>query len=89
MKLVVDDLPVKLISMNSTMMCNYIKFCANQLLVTLGCHIHCKIGNLLEWVEITSVQGETKTNIFIKHIVCCRILKVRSMCGQSQPNFHP
>ena len=49
MKLVADDLPVKLIGMNSTMMCNYTKFCANQLLVTLGCRIHCKIGNCLNW----------------------------------------
>jgi ribonucleotide reductase beta subunit family protein with ferritin-like domain len=29
MEFVIDDLPVKLIGMNSAMMCNYIKFCAD------------------------------------------------------------
>ena len=88
MEFVADDLPVKLIGMNSTMMCNYIKFCADRLLVALGCRIHYKIGNLLEWVEIISLRGETKTNFFEKRVVCCRILKVRSMPGQSRPKFH-
>ena len=37
MDFVVDAFPVKLIGMNSTMMCNYIKFCADQLLLCLGC----------------------------------------------------
>jgi len=32
MEFVVDALPVKLIGMNSSMMCDYIKFCANRLL---------------------------------------------------------
>ncbi len=35
---VADALPVKLIGMNSTMMCNYIKFCADRLLLCLGCN---------------------------------------------------
>jgi ribonucleoside-diphosphate reductase subunit M2 len=37
MEFVVDALPVELIGMNSIMMCNYIKFCANQLSIALGC----------------------------------------------------
>jgi hypothetical protein len=32
MEFVVDALPVELIGINSAMMCNYIKFFANQLL---------------------------------------------------------
>jgi ribonucleotide reductase beta subunit family protein with ferritin-like domain len=42
---VVNALPIELIGMNSIMMSNYIKFCANQLLITLGCNRYYKIGN--------------------------------------------
>ena len=38
MEFVADALPIELIGMNSTMMCNYIKFCANRLLFCLGCN---------------------------------------------------
>jgi ribonucleoside-diphosphate reductase subunit M2 len=64
MEFVVDALPVKLIGMNSLMMCNYIKFCADQLLVTLGCQRHYKIGNPFKWVGTISLQE--KTNFFEK-----------------------
>jgi ribonucleotide reductase beta subunit family protein with ferritin-like domain len=57
MEFVVDALPVKLIGMNSAMMCNYIKFCTDRLLVTLGCCRHCKTGNPFEWMEIKSLKG--------------------------------
>jgi ribonucleoside-diphosphate reductase subunit M2 len=36
MEFIVDTLPIKLIGMNLAMMCNYIKFCTNQLLLTLS-----------------------------------------------------
>jgi ribonucleoside-diphosphate reductase subunit M2 len=64
MEFVVDALPVKLIGMNLTMMCNYIKFCANQVLIALGCQSHYKIGNLFDWMEMISLQE--KTNFFDK-----------------------
>jgi ribonucleoside-diphosphate reductase subunit M2 len=64
MEFVVDALPVKLIGMNSTMMCNYIKFCADQLLLCLCCNQHFKIENPFEWMEMISLQG--KTNFFEK-----------------------
>jgi ribonucleoside-diphosphate reductase subunit M2 len=64
MEFVVDALPVELIGMNSTMMCNYIKFCADRLLVALGCRRHYKTGNPFEWMEMISLQG--KTNFFKK-----------------------
>jgi ribonucleoside-diphosphate reductase subunit M2 len=35
-----DTLPVELIGMNSGMMCNYIRFCADRLLLSLGCGRH-------------------------------------------------
>jgi ribonucleoside-diphosphate reductase subunit M2 len=59
MEFVVDALPVELIGMNSTMMCNYIKFCADRLLLCLGCDRHFKIGNPFEWMETISLQDKT------------------------------
>ena len=59
MEFVIDALPVELIGMNSGMMCNYIRFCADQLLLSLGCGRHYKIGNPLEWMETISLQGKT------------------------------
>jgi ribonucleoside-diphosphate reductase subunit M2 len=66
MEFVVDALPVKLIRMNSAMMCNYIKFCADQLPTTLGCQRHYKVANPFEWMETISLQG--KTNFFEKRV---------------------
>ncbi len=66
MEFVVEALPVELIGMNSAMMCNYIKFCADQLLLCLGCNHHFKIENPFEWVETISLQG--KTNFFEKRV---------------------
>jgi ribonucleoside-diphosphate reductase subunit M2 len=61
MEFVVDALPVELIGMNSSMMCDYIKFCADRLLIALGYQRHYKIGNPFEWmVEMISLQGKTK-----------------------------
>jgi ribonucleoside-diphosphate reductase subunit M2 len=64
MEFVVDALPVELIGMNSGMMCNYIRFCADRLLLSLGCGRHHKIGN--PWMETISLQG--KTNFFEKRV---------------------
>jgi ribonucleoside-diphosphate reductase subunit M2 len=66
MEFVVDALPVELIGMNSTMMCNYIKFCTDRLLVTLGCRRHYKTGNPYEWMEKISLQG--KMNFIKKRV---------------------
>ncbi len=66
MEFVVDALPVKLIGMNSTMMCNYIKFYTDRLLITLGCCRHYKTGNLFESIEMISLQG--KVNFFKKRV---------------------
>jgi len=66
MEFVVEALPVELIGMNSAMMCNYIKFCADQLLLCLGCNHHFKIENPFEWMETISLQG--KTNFFEKRV---------------------
>jgi ribonucleoside-diphosphate reductase subunit M2 len=66
MEFVVDALPVELIGMNSTMMCDYIKFCADRLLLCLGCDRHFKTGNPFKWMEMISLQG--KTNFFEKRV---------------------
>jgi ribonucleoside-diphosphate reductase subunit M2 len=66
MEFIVDALPVELIGINSTLMCNYIKFCADQLLLCLGYDHHFKIGNPFEWMETISLQG--KTNFLEKRV---------------------
>jgi ribonucleoside-diphosphate reductase subunit M2 len=66
MEFVVNALPVELIGMNSGMMCNYIRFCADRLLLSLGCGRHYKTGNPSEWMETISLQG--KTNFFEKRV---------------------
>jgi ribonucleotide reductase beta subunit family protein with ferritin-like domain len=66
MEFVVNALPVELIGMSSIMMCNYIKFCTNQLLIALCCSKYYTIGNPFDWMETISLQG--KTNFFGKHI---------------------
>mgnify|MGYP006168211391 CR=1 FL=1 len=66
MEFVVDALPVELIGMNSAMMRDYIRFCADRLLLCLGCDRHFKVGNPFEWMETISLQG--KTNFFEKRV---------------------
>jgi ribonucleoside-diphosphate reductase subunit M2 len=66
MEFFVDALPVELIGMNSEMMCNCIRFCADRLLLSLGCRHHYKIGNPFKWMETISLQG--KTNFFEKRV---------------------
>jgi len=61
-----DALPVELIGMNSTLMRDYIEFCADRLLVALGCSKHYEAINPFEWMEMISLQG--KTNFFEKRV---------------------
>ena len=55
-----DALPVELIGMNSSIMCEYIEFCADCLLRALGCRCHYKVGNPFKLTEMISLQGKTK-----------------------------
>ena len=59
---VADALPVELIGMNSSLMCDYICFCADRLLQALGCGKHYGVANPFEWMEMISLQG--KSNFF-------------------------
>ena len=61
-----DALPVELIGMNSKLMQQYIEFCADRLLVALGCPRHYQAVNPFEWMEMISLQG--KTNFFEKRV---------------------
>ncbi len=61
-----DALPVKLIGMNSDLMCQYIEFVADRLLVALGCPKFYNASNPFPFMEMISLQG--KTNFFEKRV---------------------
>jgi len=61
-----DALPVELIGMNSALMCQYIEFCADRLLIAFNCPKHYNAPNPFEWMEMISLQG--KTNFFEKRV---------------------
>ena len=61
-----DSLPVELIGMNSDMMCTYIEFCADRLLVALGAAKLYDAVNPFDWMVSISLQG--KTNFFEKRV---------------------
>ena len=63
---VTDALPVKLIGMNSEMMCQYIEFCADRLLVQLNNPKAFNAENPFPWMDLISLQG--KTNFFEKRV---------------------
>ena len=63
---VVSALPVELIGMNSRTMCQYIEFCADRLLLALGCPKLYDATNPFDWMELISLQG--KTNFFEKRV---------------------
>ncbi|KAI8070365.1 ribonucleoside-diphosphate reductase small chain [Gongronella butleri] len=61
-----DALPVALIGMNSKLMCQYIEFVADRLLVALGQDKHYKATNPFDFMDLISLQG--KTNFFEKRV---------------------
>jgi ribonucleotide reductase beta subunit family protein with ferritin-like domain len=61
-----DALPVELIGMNSKLMAEYIKFCADRLLAALGCEKLYNTANPFDWMDMISLQG--KTNFFEKRV---------------------
>ena len=63
---VTDALPVKLIGMNANLMCQYIEFVADRLLVELGCARVYNSANPFDFMEMISLQG--KTNFFEKRV---------------------
>jgi len=63
---VTDALPVSLIGMNSKLMCQYIEFVADRLLVALGQPKVYNATNPFDFMETISLQG--KTNFFEKRV---------------------
>lgn len=63
---VTDALPVSLIGMNAKLMCQYIEFVADRLLVSLGCSKVYNSSNPFDFMEMISLQG--KTNFFEKRV---------------------
>ncbi len=61
-----DSLPVGLIGMNSKLMCDYIEFVADRLLIALGCSKVFNATNPFDFMEMISLQG--KTNFFEKRV---------------------
>ena len=59
---ITEALPVELIGMNSKLMQQYIKFCADRLLYDLGYNKRYHVQNPFEWMDMISLQG--KTNFF-------------------------
>ncbi|MEY3420554.1 MAG: hypothetical protein RIR48_839 [Bacteroidota bacterium] len=63
---VTDALPVNLIGMNADLMCQYIEFVADRLLVSLGNPKVYNVENPFPWMDMISLQG--KTNFFEKRV---------------------
>jgi len=61
-----DALPVSLIGMNARLMCQYIEFVADRLLVALGCPKHYHSTNPFDFMENISLQG--KSNFFERRV---------------------
>lgn len=61
-----DALPVKLIGMNSVLMSQYIEFCADRLISSLGYEKFYKVTNPFDFMNLISLQG--KTNFFEKRV---------------------
>lgn len=63
---VTDAIPVNLIGMNAELMCQYIEFVADRLLVSLGNPKVYNVENPFPWMDMISLQG--KTNFFEKRV---------------------
>ena len=61
-----EALSVNLIGMNSDMMQEYIKFCADRLMIALGYDKIYFVANPFDWMDMISLQG--KTNFFEKRV---------------------
>lgn len=65
-KFVTDSLPVNLLGMNATLMCEYIEYVADHLLKSMGVEPIYGAGNPFDFMEAISLEG--KTNFFEKRV---------------------
>lgn len=63
---ITDALPVSLIGMNAELMGQYIEYCADRLLLSLGNPKVYGTANPFPWMDMISIQG--KTNFFEKRV---------------------
>lgn len=63
---ITEALPVEVIGMNSHLMCQYIEFVGDRLLVALGAPKLFDAANPFDWMELISLQG--KTNFFERRV---------------------
>ena len=82
---VTDALPVKLIGMNSDLMCQYIEFVADRLLTELDCPKLFNSTNPFDFMEMISLQG--KTNFFEKRVGDYQKAGVMNSGDSSTPKF--
>lgn len=82
---VTDALPVKLIGMNADLMCQYIEFVADRLLVELGCKKVYNSTNPFDFMEMISLQG--KTNFFEKRVGDYQKAGVMDNGNEDKPKF--
>jgi ribonucleotide reductase beta subunit family protein with ferritin-like domain len=61
---VTDALPVSLIGMNEKLMCDYIEFVADHLLVKLNVEKHYNTPNGFDFMDMISLAGSSKENFF-------------------------
>jgi len=61
-----EALPVRLLGMNSDLMCQYIEFVADRLLLALGNTKIYNVNNPFDFMENISLNG--KTNFFEKRV---------------------
>lgn len=61
-----ESLPVKLIGMNADLMCQYIEFVADRLLVALGSPKVFNVANPFDFMDMISIPG--KTNFFERRV---------------------
>lgn len=66
LEFVTDALPVRLIGMNADLMCQYIQFVADRLLVALGSPKIYKVTNPFDFMDMISIPG--KTNFFERRV---------------------
>ncbi|MFM1874300.1 MAG: ribonucleoside-diphosphate reductase, beta subunit [Bacteroidota bacterium] len=82
---VTDAIPVALIGMNATLMCQYIEFVADRLLGELGCPKVYNAINPFDFMEMISLQG--KTNFFEKRVSEYQKAGVMGGTGASNHSF--
>jgi len=82
---VTEALPVKLIGMNAKMMCQYIEFVADRLLMELNCDKLYNVTNPFDFMELISLQG--KTNFFEKRVGEYKKAGVTANVEEDAPKF--